>query len=369
MSLINEALKKAQQSRAATAGEAEADKPSGISATPEAGRYPLPSTYEPRAKPAQTFFKWLFAGMISAAAFGAAVAFLLIGILGRHNQDVPPADQASTPKPSAQEVDVYLGPIPEEKRTAGGAPNAKAATPEPDASQPPAEQPPAQEPQVAAMPTTAPPRPAPEPTTPAAPAPQAPAASAPPQPSPPAPESQTVVAEAPPAAQPTQPAAAADNPPPATQPGAKPPAAQVAAAAVSPQAPSVAAQQAPPPSVAPVSAPAKPSLPEEPREAFRDPIAEPVVARAKSAPPVEGGTATTPAAQPSAPNPAVVRIVNGMRVRGVRLAGDDSKVLLDASVFRERALVHRDPAIRLLTIENGKLTFTDDAGIIYTKFF
>ncbi|HTJ78212.1 MAG TPA: hypothetical protein VL357_04385 [Rariglobus sp.] len=116
------------------------------------------------------------------------------------------------------------------------------------------------------------------------------------------------------------------------------------------------------------------------------PVAPPVPAPVK---PVEVATAPAPVVapvpeivvprpavitppQPVAPakpvaNPAVNTFVDAIRVTGVRISGQDSKVILNDRIVRLNDYVDRSLGLRLTKITQTSLGFTDSSGFEYTK--
>lgn len=136
----------------------------------------------------------------------------------------------------------------------------------------------------------------------------------------------------------------------------------------------VEAVSAPPPEPKPVVAqPApvqpKPAVSQQAPVAAATPQPAPVQApqpayNPQSLPPLE---APAPAAPVS--NPAITDWVEKVEVQGIKLAGSNSKVLMDNKVFRINSVVNRDLGIKVKEIKKSEIVFTDNVGVIYTKFF
>jgi hypothetical protein len=58
-----------------------------------------------------------------------------------------------------------------------------------------------------------------------------------------------------------------------------------------------------------------------------------------------------------------------LHVSGVRAAGTDSKALVDGHVYRVNDVLDRPLGLKLVKIEEGKLTFVDSRGDTYIKSF
>ena len=102
---------------------------------------------------------------------------------------------------------------------------------------------------------------------------------------------------------------------------------------------------------------------------------------ASSAPAVANVEPTPPAAQPAPPSPTppqdakaekrvrILSFIENAHVAGVRLAGDDSKVLMNEHVYRLNNLVSMELGLRLTGVAAAALTFVDENGVVYTKTF
>ena len=75
--------------------------------------------------------------------------------------------------------------------------------------------------------------------------------------------------------------------------------------------------------------------------------------------------------QPAAPtrNIEILSFLENTRIAGVRIAGNDSKVLMNDHVYRVNSLVNIELGLRLTGIDATALTFVDENGIVYTKTF
>jgi hypothetical protein len=73
---------------------------------------------------------------------------------------------------------------------------------------------------------------------------------------------------------------------------------------------------------------------------------------------------------PAATKPVLIRILlENARVAGVRVAGDDSKVLMNDRVYRVNDVVSAELGLRLTGVGTSALTFVDEDGRVYTKTF
>ncbi len=69
------------------------------------------------------------------------------------------------------------------------------------------------------------------------------------------------------------------------------------------------------------------------------------------------------------PNPAVLTFLENARVTGVRPSPTDPKVLMNNRVYRLNDVVDGALQLRVTVIESRQLQFTDTAGFVYTKGF
>ncbi|MCF3652197.1 hypothetical protein [Synoicihabitans lomoniglobus] len=77
-----------------------------------------------------------------------------------------------------------------------------------------------------------------------------------------------------------------------------------------------------------------------------------------------------PSSQPSlAPSEAVLNYLERSRVTGVRASATDPKVLMNDRVFRLNDVVDRDLQLRVIEIDPRQLKFRDPQGYVYTKSF
>ncbi len=302
MSLINQALKKAQRDRES---QAATPNPSAPSPAPMGSHAPRPGN------PASaTSFKLTVAAVGVALAIGGTVAayFLLSDIINPEPVEVVqpelPSEVAvkiklSTPPPSPQPESTALGQAPESQINF-------------------------------ALPVEHPASPPASPTA-------QPAPSTPQQP----------VAQTPPA----QPV----TPPPAATPPAPPVTTQpVATAPAEPTPPAAPTTSQQPISQQPVditfSLPAQPVTVEgEQAPAPTDPLPTPV----------EG-------AQPDA---QVVAFLEQSRITGIKVAGSESRVLMNNQIFKAGQLVDPTTQLRIKTIRENEIEFIDGAGLEYRKQF
>ena len=81
-----------------------------------------------------------------------------------------------------------------------------------------------------------------------------------------------------------------------------------------------------------------------------------------------------PAAAPSQPgvpvrNAEILKFLENARVAGVRVAGDDSRVLMNDHVYRVNDVVSADLGLRLTGVGTTALAFVNENGLVYTKNF
>jgi len=88
---------------------------------------------------------------------------------------------------------------------------------------------------------------------------------------------------------------------------------------------------------------------------------------AKTAPPaISPVINSTPPPSPRQ-NRQIVVLINSLHVTGVRVAGDDSKVLMNNRVYRLNDTIDYDLGLKLTGVSTTALTFVDDSGVVYTK--
>jgi hypothetical protein len=109
-------------------------------------------------------------------------------------------------------------------------------------------------------------------------------------------------------------------------------------------------------SVEPVSLPANPSRASEPTVVI---VTE-----------EESGVGATPVTESLAKaNPAVLTYLETAKVTGVRASDTDPKVLMNNRVYRLNDVVDRDLQLRITGIASRELQFTDARDFVYTKRF
>ncbi|HZL45468.1 MAG TPA: hypothetical protein VFC28_04515 [Opitutaceae bacterium] len=85
---------------------------------------------------------------------------------------------------------------------------------------------------------------------------------------------------------------------------------------------------------------------------------------------VESAPARAARSAQAATKPVLIRILlENARVAGVRVAGDDSKVLMNDRVYRVNDVVNVELGLRLTGVGTSALTFVDEDGRVYTKTF
>jgi hypothetical protein len=141
------------------------------------------------------------------------------------------------------------------------------------------------------------------------------------------------------------------------------PAAAPQAAAVKIEAPTISlAQAAPAPRI--VVAPALPKPTPAPME-----VAVVRTEPTHVAPPTPAPVATPSAQASQAQTDAIQATVDAFLVSGVRAAGNDSKALVNGHVYKVNDQVDRALGLKLVKVEQDKLTFVDRTGAIFVKTF
>ncbi|MFI5355925.1 MAG: hypothetical protein ACHQ4G_01180 [Opitutales bacterium] len=88
-----------------------------------------------------------------------------------------------------------------------------------------------------------------------------------------------------------------------------------------------------------------------------------------SSAPAEPGPAASPVVRAALPDDRIYAYLDRMQVSGVRMAGGNSKVLLNGRVYEVDDIVDHNLHLRLVKVEAEGLTFVDASGITYTKRF
>ena len=118
----------------------------------------------------------------------------------------------------------------------------------------------------------------------------------------------------------------------------------------------------------PAPSPAQPTAAVKPIEVAVAPqpasVPLPAVAAPLPAPPPVAKPA--PLFKPAA-NPAITKFVNDLRISGVRMAGEDSKVIMNDRIVRLGDYANRATGLRLTQVTSSSVVFTDDYGVEYTK--
>ncbi|MEM9226908.1 MAG: hypothetical protein AAGA45_02980 [Verrucomicrobiota bacterium] len=316
MSLINEALKKAQRDRE----QGQAEKPAeGSTAENAPAAAPAPVTAAPRAgnpasAPSFKIMTWIVSAALLVGGTTAAVIFMFKLVDREQPEPVTaearPGEVAVRLIPREEAPAVTVNPAP--SQSAAITPEAKPSgesSPEPIAFTLPPEQ-------TTQSEASNEPAPSPEPATATEPA---PVVATEPEPVP-------VVATVP-VVQPTA-------PPPA--PEALPEPAQAAA---------------------PEAEPIAFSLPEQPVSVGQEtPVA------VEDTPLPESRTD-----RPADPN--VIAFLEKSRINGIRVEGKFSRVLMNNQVFKEGSLVDPRTQLRIKTIQPTEITFIDESGLEYRKQF
>ncbi len=338
MSLINDALKKAQRDRETAAnGDPAPPTPEGPAPQPPAPRVgPRPGN------PAATrTFRWtrrIIGVTLAAAGTTAAVLFLLVLIRPTPEPEfVPPREMAvhiKIPQPAATAPPAN---DPAASTSPTGSNAAAAAIPSPTApadtqtapTQPATSPAPAQEPGIAFKIQ--------------------------------ADEGETPTADAqPPAGTTTEPTPAPAN----TVASAPAPTKDATPPTPPDTAPSVATSEPGPSTPADANAPAQEgplpiafAMPEQPVTVAATETANPDEAPAEmSSPGAEG-------------DPAVLAFLNASRIAGVKVAGKQSRVLMNNQVFFVGSVVDPNTRLRIKAIENSEIEFIDESGLEYRKRF
>jgi len=68
------------------------------------------------------------------------------------------------------------------------------------------------------------------------------------------------------------------------------------------------------------------------------------------------------------PDERITAFVEAMRIKSVRVAGADSRVLINDRVYRVGEIIDRTLGIRLATVAASQLTFSDANGTTYVKY-
>jgi len=63
----------------------------------------------------------------------------------------------------------------------------------------------------------------------------------------------------------------------------------------------------------------------------------------------------------------ILTFIDDMRVGGVRIAGNDCRVLLNDRVYRVNSMVSMELGLRLTGVTPSALTLVDEDGVVYTK--
>ncbi|MDP0498034.1 MAG: hypothetical protein Q7Q73_17670 [Verrucomicrobiota bacterium JB024] len=373
MSLINDALKKAQRDRETAGKEESASAPAH---TPVAHAGPRPGN--PAASRSFRWMRTIIAGTLVLSGIAAALLFMRTLIHPEPAPETePPREVAVHIKLGHPDASTLPGSPPEAAPTpvssATSALNAPTGGASPsssgDISTPPAAPTPAEEPAIAFKLA--------DDTVPEASAP--PSQSATPTSPTPAAAQTAPVADAQPSAAQTRPAATANSSSPASPTA---PTADSSAVATAPPSPSSGATSAPtspatattaaspgqssgePTSVpATGSAPAAQTEPEGPMAiAFALPKQPVTVAGGESA------ADATASAQAGA-DPAIIAFLEASRIAGVKVAGKQSRVLMNNQVFFIGSVVDPQSRLRIKAITNSEIEFVDESGLEYRKRF
>ena len=310
MSLINQALKKAQRERV---------QPSQTEESPK--DYMAARPGNPAQSPHFQIVKYVVGALLLIAGMGTAITFMVFLIKKE------PAPVAQEPPVTEVEVTYQTKPAPRpdpEPVPQQTQPIAQTIVPEPAPGLPaPAQQ---QQSNIAPNPVAAQPPPTNTISKPANVAPPTPATAEP-------------VAVAQPAKQPAASPAATVTPPPST-------------------------------TEQPAATSEKPALviPDNPKDLIPEPVSQPVSVASKKPAKPKAEKAVKPA-KAAEPNPYVIAFLEASRITGVRIAGSQSKVLMNNRVFRKNAIVEPKTKLRITKILKNEIQFVDESGLRYTKQF
>jgi hypothetical protein len=90
-----------------------------------------------------------------------------------------------------------------------------------------------------------------------------------------------------------------------------------------------------------------------------------VAAAPQPAPPPRPAVSIPPIIKP---DERITAFVEAMRIKSVRVAGADSRVLINDRVYRVGEVVDRPLGVRLSTVTANQLTFSDANGTTYVKY-
>jgi hypothetical protein len=96
------------------------------------------------------------------------------------------------------------------------------------------------------------------------------------------------------------------------------------------------------------------------------PTSAPIV-REAAPPPSNPVTIAVVAAQASTDQ--IQNLVDNFHISGARAAGDESKALVDGHVYKLNDVVDRSVGLRLVKVEEDRLTFVDRNGTTYVRTF
>jgi hypothetical protein len=82
----------------------------------------------------------------------------------------------------------------------------------------------------------------------------------------------------------------------------------------------------------------------------------------------EGGSLSN-GPDPTKPDPKILAYIDALQVAGIRVSDTGSKVLMNDRVYRENEIVDHLLGLRLKKVESDVLTFVDERGVTYTKNF
>jgi outer membrane biosynthesis protein TonB len=164
-------------------------------------------------------------------------------------------------------------------------------------------------------------------------------------------------------AKPEAKAPAADKPAPSPVPQPQAPAAKIVI-----QAPVMAASVPKPAAPVPTAVPTPTAAPSP------TPTPAPIVQAAPPAAPSSPAPSVASSPAPAAASPQghtdmVQGIVDAFHISGVRLAGTGSKALVDGHVYKLNDIVDKSLGLRLVKVDEDRLTFADKEGNTYVRTF
>ncbi len=69
------------------------------------------------------------------------------------------------------------------------------------------------------------------------------------------------------------------------------------------------------------------------------------------------------------PNPVSIAYVDQLQIRGIRISGNNSKLLMGNKVYSINSIINKELKLKIKAIKTRELILIDDAGYTYTKQF